>query len=308
MTQHDFSIPEPDTPRREVANWLNGWLDRHLPSEWVGVLEDQDRAIALEFINEYRSSVEILEVGYTALAEAVDLVNFVPKDSWPEHRSVQYLLVAENVKSFRSAQNRLMRGYYQDCGAITRSLYEAFVRVLFVSLHPEDWSSIFAYPTPPGQRRFNLTALLRDELGLDWDPIYRLLSEASHSNIQSVRQKIIALSTPDEEIRRYGYRNEFDPVQVNVYLPVLDFVLWVHLRIIWDVILESRPGSLDEGSRVVEGVDVYLDRIKGSLFILTPYIRYKSSSLWSQAGHDVDLLIEMMQMADKGQGWRALLC
>lgn len=287
--------------------WLNGWLDRHLPSDWVGLLDGQDRAIALEFIDGYRNSVETLEVGYTALAEAVDLVNFVPKDSWPDHRGAQYLFIAENVKSFRSAHNRLMRGYYQDCGAITRSLYETIVRVLFMSLHSEDWSSAITYPTPSGQRKFNLTALLGDELGLDWDPIYRLLSEVSHSNIQSVRQRIIALSETDTEVTRYGYRNEFDPVQVNVYLPVLDFVLWTHLRIIWDVILESRSDALDEASHVVVGVDTHLDRIQGSLFILTPYLRYKSSSLWSQAGHDVDRLIEMMQIADKGQDWRTLL-
>ena len=287
--------------------WLHGWLDRHLPSEWVGLLNDQDRAIAMEFINEYRSSVEILEVGYTALAEAVDLVNFVPKDSWPDLRGVQDLLIAENVKSFRSAHDRLMRGYYQDCGAITRSLYEAFVRVLFMSLYSEDWSSAVSYPPRAGQRKFNLTALLRDELELDWDPIYRLLSEVSHSNIQSVRRNIVALSVTDEEVRRYGYRNEFDPVQANVYMPVLDFVLWTHLRVIWDVILWSRSDSPHEASQIVVGVDSCLDRIKGSLFILSPSIRYKSSSLWSQAAQDVDRLIEMMQMADNGQDWRTLL-
>ena len=104
-----------------------------------------------------------------------------------------------------------------------------------------------------------------------------------------------------------GTGNEFDREQVNVYLPVLDFVLWVHLRIIWDVILESRSDSIYDASDVVVGVDSYLDRIKGSLLILTPYVRYRSSSLWSQAGHDVDRLIEMMQQTDKGQDWRILL-
>ena len=287
--------------------WLDGWLDRHLPSEWVGLLHDQDRAIAVEFIEKYHNSVEILEVGYTALAEAVDLVNFVAKDSWPEHRSVQFLFIAENVKSFRSAQDRLMKGYYQDCGAITRSMYEAFVRVLFMSLYPKDWSSVVSYSTKSGQRKFNLTALLRDELGLDWDPIYRLLSEVSHSNLQSVRRKIIALSATDREARRYGYRNEFDPVQVNVYLPILEFVLWTHLRVIWDVILLSRTDSLHKASQILMGVDSILNRIQGSLFILSPSIRYKSSSLWSHATQDVDRLIEMMQVADNGQDWRTLL-
>ncbi len=300
-------MPEPDAPRREVETWLNDWLDRHLPSEWIGLLYDQDTAIVSEFIDEYRSSVETLEVGYTALAEAVDLVNFVAKDSWPDHRSIQFLFIAENVKSFRSTQDRLMRGYYQDCGAITRSLYETFVRVLFMSLYPEDWSSAISHPTKSGQRKFNLTALLRDELGLDWDPIYRLLSEVSHSNIQSVRRKIIALSVPDDKVRRYGYRNEFDPVQVNIYLPLLDFVLWTHLRVIWDVILPPRADSLREASQILVGLDCILDRIQGSLYILSPSTRYKSSSLWSQATQDVDRLIEMMQMADKGHDWRILL-
>ena len=245
-------------------------------------------------------------MGYTALAEAVDMVNFLSKDAWPEHRGAQYLLVAENIKSFRSAQDRLMKGYYQDCGAITRSLYEAFVRVLFMSLCSEHWSSAIAHPTPSGQRKFNLTALLKD-LGLDWEPIYRLLSGVAHSNRQSVLQRIAALAMADEEVRRYGYRNEFDSAQVNVYLPVLDFVLWVHLRIIWDVVLESRSDSISAASVVVAGVDSHLDRIKGSLFILTPYIRYESSDMWSQAGHDVDRLVTMMQMADKGQDWKQLL-
>ena len=303
----DFLLPEPDATQREVEAWLRGWLDRHIPSEWVGLLHDQDKDIALKFIDEYRGFVEIFEVGYTALAEAVDLVNFVSKDSWPEHRGAQYLLIAENIKSFRSAQDRLMRGYYQDCGAISRSLYESFVRVLFMSLHPEYWSSAVSYMAISGQRKFNLTGLLRDELRLDWDPIYRLLSGVSHSNIQAVLQQVVALSVPDKEAERYGYRNEFNPQQAIMYMPVLNFVLWAHLRVIWYVIFGPFPNAVPEVSRVVVGVESCLDRIKGSLFMLSRSTRHNSSTLWPRVAQDLDRLIEMMRMADQGQDWRTLV-
>ena len=287
--------------------WLHGWLDRHLPSEWVGLLHDQDKDIALRFIDEYRGFVEIFEVGYTALAEAVDMINFAPKDNWPVHRSPQYLLLAANVKSFRSAQDRLMKGYYQDCGAITRSLYETFARIVFISLYPDAWSSAIL-TQPSNQRRFNLTNLLRDDLKLEWEPIYELLSLVSHSNVQTVTHEVVELSKPYRQPERYGYCNTFDAEQSAAYANFLDFVLIAHLRIAWEMMLMPTSNVLNSvASSLGMALDAQIDRIDGSLYILQRGLRYSSSSFWRRVADDLDRVMEIMKRADSGRDWRTLL-
>ena len=307
MTQHNFSLPEPDAPRREVEAWLHGWLDRHIPSEWVSLLQDQDEDAALKFIDKFEGFVQIFEVGYTALAEAVDLINFAPKDDWPTHRGPQYLLLAANVKSFRSAQDRLMKGYYHDCGAITRSLYETFARIVFISLFPDAWSSTILYQ-PSNQRKFNLTNLLKDDLKLEWEPIYGLLSSVSHSNSQAVTYQVVQLSDPDRQPERYGYRNAFDPEQSAAYVNFLDFVLIAHLRVAREMMLEPTSNVLNSiASSLGMALDAQIDRIDGSLYILRRGLRYNSSSFWRRVSDDLDRVMETMQRADSGQDWRALL-
>lgn len=92
------------------------------------------------------------------------------------------MLAAYNVKTFYSALDRLTKGYYEDSITLTRGLYETFVRTLFISCHPDDAYNALIFKPPKGERAFNLTNFLRNELGLEWETKYGVMSTFAHSN------------------------------------------------------------------------------------------------------------------------------
>ena len=120
------------------------------------------------------------EVGYDVLVRAVDYVNYgVERSSWPQHRLVQNILIVENLKPLYSAFERFEKGFYEDGFILMRVAYEAFFRVIFLSLHPDDPHFSFA-DKRTGGKQFQQTNLEKEDLGLDWST-YSFLSHMTHA-------------------------------------------------------------------------------------------------------------------------------
>jgi hypothetical protein len=166
----------------QARDWADAWVEEHLPAEVVVSTTQAEREHFESFKKDYGRFVAQFEVEYAALVKVIDDINFVERSSWPDHRAVQYVLAAYNVKTFYSAVDRLARGYYEDCITLTRSLYETFARVLYISCHPDNAYSALVFNPPKGVRKFNLTNFLRDELGLDRGSQYAIMSTFAHSN------------------------------------------------------------------------------------------------------------------------------
>lgn len=135
----------------EARNWADQWTSERLPTPLVLQTIDEERAHFARFNADYGRYVGQFEVEYQSLAELIDHLNFVDRSSWPEHRSVQYALSAYNLRTFYSALDRLVRGYYEDCIALTRGLYETFVRMLFVSCYPDSAYNVLVRKPPKGR-------------------------------------------------------------------------------------------------------------------------------------------------------------
>lgn len=87
-------------------------------------LQAAEQAHIETFMLEYGRLRAQFDVEYEALVGPVDQVNFVDRSTWPPARSIQYVLLAYNLKPFASAMDRLARGYYEDAITLTRVLYE----------------------------------------------------------------------------------------------------------------------------------------------------------------------------------------
>lgn len=139
----------PDFDDAEHAKaWADAWVNNHMTADLAERVADGETEHLELFSKDYGRFVSQFEVEYSALVEIIDQINFVEKDSWPDHRSVQYVLAAYNVKTFYSALDRLTKGYYEDSITLTRGLYETFVRTLFISYHPDDAYNALIFKPP----------------------------------------------------------------------------------------------------------------------------------------------------------------
>lgn len=276
---------------------VDAWVRSRLAESVVGDIKQLEVDHFAVFMKEYGRFVEQFEVQYSALVEALEAANFVDRTNWPQHRYVQFALLSYNVKTFHSAFDRIVRGYYEDGIALTRGLYEAFVRTLFVSCFPDDAYSALITNAPKGMRRFNLTNFLDHDLGLQWETKYAVTSPFAHSNsletFQALKRAIDRVGEPEV----FGFRLAFDERLAEASIPLLNFVLLTHMRFVLEQLLGDDT-DVDED---------LLAGIRESVRLLAHQIETHDSEYWRTVAADLDLLFEMLDVADERGDWRAFL-
>lgn len=280
----------------EAVAWADVWVQSRVPSTHVLELTASAQTHYGRFSQEFGRFVVQYEVEYTALADLVEQINYLDKTDWPEHRAVQYILVASNARSFYSALDRLARGYHEDCLTITRCLYETFVRCLFVSCFPDDAYSALVGGTPKGVRRFNLTNFLEQDLGLVWGTKYRIMSGFAHSNkaevMAALQRALVREGDPELFKPTIRYREDLAVASIAF----LNFTLLAHLRLS----LEVFAGNLNATS---EAKTTASDAVA----LLTETLTRNDKEYWRTTALDLDLIFSMLSVADARGNWRSFL-
>lgn len=215
---------------------------------------------------------------------------------WPPHRSIQYALLAHNLKPLRSGMDRLTNGYYEDSLALLRIAYETFIRLVFISVHHDDpWGGLAPKPTPPTPR-FNLTGFVRDQLRLGWATSYSVLSAFTHSNAVDVLDSLRRAVARQGEPERFGPSIEFDTNRIELVLPQLHFALLAYLRFTVDrlVGLQLRP-QIPEVTLAIESVEV-----------MTFVVRSHPKPYWRDVADDLDYVFDLIGAAEAGDDWKTM--
>lgn len=160
-------------------------------------------------------TVALFELCFDLLVEIVDGLNYADKSRWPKHRGTQLILFLHNLKTLESAQERLVKGCYGDAFVLLRAPYEAFLRMVFMSLFPGN--ALSALHKVPDRPEFNATNLMRD-LRLPWSD-YTLLSVFTHAH------RFTALSHVIDIVAR-GRR---DPVALEYHFDEGQFTIGANL-------------------------------------------------------------------------------
>jgi hypothetical protein len=276
----------------EFKIWLDKWTAQQLPSDVVARLIEEERLHAAAFMTEYGRFAAQFEAMYSAHVRLLDDVNFMEKSTWPTHRGIQYVLLAYNAKSIYSAFDRLMRGHYEDSITLLRSLYETFVRTMWVSTFPDVAYNVLT-PKPVEGPAFNLTNYLRDNLRLEWQTNYNVLSTFTHSNSFLVLQAVIRAATREGEPERFQTRVQFDPKLAETAISFLIFVFLTHARFTVDLLVGSAPVPNNE----------HLATARNTTAALTRMVRGSPSAYWRRVAEDLDYLFEMLAVADRGEDW-----
>ncbi len=281
----------------EATSWADQWASARVPSPLVVDLAQAEKDHFRRFNTDYGRFVLQTEAEFTCLADLIDQLNFVDRSDWPTHRAIQFALVAHNLKTFYSAFDRLVRGHYDDATTLIRVLYETFVRLLFISCHPDNAYSALGFKPPKGVRRFNLTNFLADDLGLDWSTKYEIMSVFAHSNSFRVLESLRRALERTDEPERFGLSLSFDARSAETVMPFFQFVLLTHLRFAVERLaiagLGAGPQALAESS--------------GACDLLSYGLRTSPKTYWRDVANDLDLLFEMLDIADTRGDWRAFL-
>ncbi len=174
---------------------------------------------------------------FDILNNAIFNLNYMPKKHWPQYKGTQFLLFPETLKTLHRAHEDLFDGYYEESMMLLRSVYETYIKMIYIAIHPNDIESIFYKRA--GKRNFNLSNFVKDELNLDWGWLYKLLSSISHGKTYKHLDLWIKTSTGKykDKISLY-YKYDKDaisrPINMSIFLLYLLFHL-VYVTFIGDI-------------------------------------------------------------------------
>ncbi len=249
------------------------------------------RGILAHVMAHYGRTVVLFELCFCLFAEIVAGLNPADKSRWPKHRSIQLLLFLHNLPTLESAEDRLVKGCYEDAFVLLRVPYEAFLRMVFISLFPADaWSALHAVP---GRRAFNATNLLAQDLRLPWSD-HALLSVFTHAHRGTVLSHAIDIAARGRrDPLALEYR--FDEGQFSIGANLLNVVCYMFLGMVVHVFgrdMTAPPGLVERVRKASEVAEVV-----GAI------LRRHRREYLPAVVDDIDDILSLMRAADDGKHW-----
>jgi len=183
----------------------------------IGDIQDFQMEHTLYMGQRYRRYMNQFEMYFCALETYSNNLNYLDKKDWPINRGFQFIIATHSLKQFYSAYILLNSGFYGDSLAVLRSVYEAFIRIVFISCHPEVPANAYKTKGQIGVQ-FNASGFVNDELKLDWTK-YSVLSVFAHSNMYVVMEDMIDIGIEKKlKAIRLDYKQDDDMISATTNL------------------------------------------------------------------------------------------
>lgn len=175
--------------------------NKDMPEVIVKAMEMHHSELCLDIIN-YRDyhkdkalihlpvHIKLFEDTFELLAKAIQGLNFVEKQNWEDHNTLQVVFFASIPKTLFSAFQQIMSGDYFEGLATCRIVYETLLRICFIEVFPANQYSTIILEK--GKVNFQPTNFFKDILKvIDKDPFYEFLSAPVHSNKFTVLKNLV---------------------------------------------------------------------------------------------------------------------
>ncbi len=262
------------------------------PSKVMLRVYELERGHQQRVVMDYQRFVAQTEAYLDLLVRAVHHTNYVAKSGWPPHKTAQILLVVHNVKPLLSGFDRLMKGYYEDGLALFRISYEALLRILFISLNPDDPYYSFA-PRTKGLKQFNLSNFVAQELKLNWSH-YRVMSSMAHANQFKAMGQLIELHK-EGQTDPIAVAFRFDESMLSLGMNHLHILVLLYLRTVLTLFIAH--GQNDADVDVANQCRRYIALYQKALAChVNPHLR--------PVAKDIDDIFEMLAKVEAGHDWK----
>jgi hypothetical protein len=239
----------------------------------------------------YRPYMNQFEMYFCALDVYSRSVNYLEKKDWPKNRGFQFIIATHALKQFYSSYILLNSGFYGDSLTVLRSVYESFVRILFISCHPEAPANVYK---AKGQVRpsFNASGLMNDELKLNWTK-YNILSVFAHSNMYVVMEDMIEIGiNKKQKPVHLDYKKDDD--MIGATSNFILFLLSAFLKLYDELFVVDISGRKDKVH-----IQVHIDLLNQySSIAHESLLGHTESEYWRKASVDLANLLELMKSMD----------
>jgi hypothetical protein len=279
---------------KQLVERLKNVRNRYVPSKLFEAIDHYEIDHRGSFLKKYPGFVSHIEASFELLNRLIIGVNYIEKTDWPSHRGIQLMIVADNLRFFYTSFQMLFRGFANESMILGRVLYEAFVAVLFVSCYPNDSNSVIT--AGKGQRQFQVTNFVRDDLALDDWVLYHLYSTFAHFNKHDVATRLVDWA--EGKRGRIEMQLAYDQTRVEGAINCLHFLTYVYLRLVLTLFVTSTNDTLTEGL-------VNDAKEMGALYEM-PMADYPKP-FWPKMAADASYIFKILEGAEAGKDWKELV-
>lgn len=231
------------------------------------------------------------EMFFNAMTDYSHNINYLDKKQWPINRGFQFVISTSSLKQLYTSYDLLCAGSYEDSITVLRSAYEAFLRIIFISLHPECPYNAYELPGQIGAK-FNATGLVRDELKLDWNT-YNILSVFAHSNKYKVINDMIEIGLHKRAMLiTLSYQQDDD--MISVITNLINFLCTVYLDA-YDQLFTVDISMHDQR----DVIQSHIDKLHEYALIEHEALRtHNANEYWRQVAVDTENIFRLMKSMD----------
>lgn len=256
-----------------------------------GLIDDHRVWVETDFYNFVKNFQDFFE----ELNTIVGRLNFVKKDGWHKHNGSQYLFYPDALKTLHRAFEDTLDGYYDEAMMLIRSVYETFLRIVFISCYPQEWDAV--YMNRKSKMNFEVTGFVKDHLKLDWEFMYRLMSRVSHSKTHSYLKEVIKRAqAPSKDLVCLQYK----PSPKMIWMPIngICFVQSCLYHVLLVLFEKDFPGDKMLAPR--------LDRILKIDRALLLIIKGNDQNKFGELANGIIKIGKIIKAAESGKDWKSL--
>lgn len=284
-------IPEPTA---EVSAELSKKLKKLYSEADTTVIREikEFQMSHLDYLNKnYFPFRQSFEMYFSMLVDVSLNVNYLDKKKWPINRGFQFVIATHSLKQFYSAYELFCDGFYEDSIALLRSVYESFLRILYVSCNPKTPYNAYTTKGETGAK-FNAKGFVKDELGLDWAN-YNIMSAFAHSNKYAVINEMVDnIKNGQKEAVSLKYSKDDDMISVvvNYFL----FLLVTFLKLFDEVFVVDYDKHEDK-VKLAKHYKLLSDYADAASLMLKTH---SVNKYWRGVGYEIDELFALMRVMD----------
>ena len=113
----------------------------------------------VHFLSKYKNDTCNFEYFFHVIAQIIELLNLSEKNHWSQSKCHQYNMFPETLNTLHCSFENLTNGYCDEALILTRTVFEDFLKLVFLSKYPENIDGLYVNKTE-GITHFNATHIL----------------------------------------------------------------------------------------------------------------------------------------------------
>jgi hypothetical protein len=200
------------------------------PSESILSLFEFKKEHKRKCLSDYSGYVKLIEEAIETLILVTGTLNYLPKETWPKHRGIQYGFLPGSIETLFCSFDDLMDGFYEEGTILNRSVFDSIFKIAFITFYPDKVGLVLGIKPPKGTGRYNVSKFIKEELKIDWSFLWHYSSSLVHGKSHRVVKMWCDSSKGIPQILTFDLKYD----KTNVTRPMNEILVysWCLLRLV----------------------------------------------------------------------------